>query len=319
MPRYEILPNGYLKLTLDTEEIAEAKENEITTIEDLLESMIANSELSWINPSDTGDLTEAPMLGIIGNEQIPTGERPGLINVGFWEETPWCSPILKRWAWMSYAVSDLLETLLEKGEAILEGGTLVEEEAVKKIMEESNASYQETRIKYRRYSLPEDDAGNTITPEEFEKIIREIGSIFRFAFTRDDNGIPLGMKLETPRDKNMGGYFLCIEEKRMPKSEEVRNQLSKFLEGYLANRSWSNEKRSYEISDLFRTFSNICGQFEIFLIESPSNHYRPEPPAGFIAFRSSRRRVFVKPEYRNSFPKNLEELIASGDATSIDL
>jgi hypothetical protein len=60
-----------------------------------LESLIANSELDWIDPSEAGDLTDAPILGIRDENGNATDER---------------------WGYMDYAVSDPLEVLREKGE-----------------------------------------------------------------------------------------------------------------------------------------------------------------------------------------------------------
>lgn len=92
-----------------------------------LESLIANSELDWINPKDTGDLTEAPMLGVFGEEFTSQGgllDRPPLPDgalgavqygqngdVGFW------MPILRRWAFADYQVRSFLDDLLSEGRA----------------------------------------------------------------------------------------------------------------------------------------------------------------------------------------------------------
>lgn len=86
---------------------------------DFLEPIVCNSELEWINPADTGDLTDAPMLGIYGEEKpfehedatIPHRiSGPNLIQ-----------PILERWAFMDYQVRSVLEDLRDKGEAVFIG------------------------------------------------------------------------------------------------------------------------------------------------------------------------------------------------------
>ena len=93
-----------------------------------LEPLIANSELHWINPEDTGDLTNAPMLGILG-EPVPDFQKPtvkclGWVHVGSWpfpghkKPSPHFQPILERWAFMEYETTCILETLMEKGSIV---------------------------------------------------------------------------------------------------------------------------------------------------------------------------------------------------------
>jgi hypothetical protein len=67
---------------------------------EILESLICNSELEWIDPADTGDLTDAPMLGIRGDDET----------------------ILERWAFMSYQVRSFCDDLLTTGEAVFING-----------------------------------------------------------------------------------------------------------------------------------------------------------------------------------------------------
>lgn len=61
-----------------------------------LESLIANSELDWIDASETGDLTDAPILGIRDEE----------------------GNILARWGYMNYQIHTFLEDFLNNGKAI---------------------------------------------------------------------------------------------------------------------------------------------------------------------------------------------------------
>ena len=98
-----------LVLTVDEDErallceLGEAIHRDMTMYE-FFEHLVCNSELEWITPERTGDLTDAPMLGICewwdGNEH----------------------EVIERWAWMSYAVRSLLEELRDKGVAVLVGG-----------------------------------------------------------------------------------------------------------------------------------------------------------------------------------------------------
>ena len=121
--RHARLPNGYLKLTAEPGDFAEGEDT--PTIYELLEHLLANSDLQWIDSVDTGDLTGAPMLGVLGQDEIGT-ERPGYRAVGFWDDSPRVAPILERWAWMDYAVTDLVDEIREKGFAVLQGGPFVE-------------------------------------------------------------------------------------------------------------------------------------------------------------------------------------------------
>ena len=100
---------------------------------DYLEPLTCNSELQWINPADTGDLTDAPMLGITGGEVAgclcevwthkhkPTGldARPlGWIHTSQDGATKFFTPILYRWVFMPYAVRSFLADLADTGKAV---------------------------------------------------------------------------------------------------------------------------------------------------------------------------------------------------------
>ena len=84
-------------------ELGEAIHRDVT-MHEFFEHLVCNSELEWITPEWTGDLTDAPMLGIC--EWRDGGEHE----------------VIERWAWMSYAVRSLLEELRDKGVAVLVGG-----------------------------------------------------------------------------------------------------------------------------------------------------------------------------------------------------
>jgi len=62
-----------------------------------LEGLMVSSDLEWIDASETGDLTDAPMIGIRGES----------------------GQVEARWAYMEYQVKSFLEDLLEKGKAVL--------------------------------------------------------------------------------------------------------------------------------------------------------------------------------------------------------
>lgn len=85
------------------------------TLLDTLESLTANSELEWINPADTGDLTSAPMLGILGEPGRHESGPYGCVLVGWDEHGAWHSPIVMRWAFMDYQVRSPLDDLADNG------------------------------------------------------------------------------------------------------------------------------------------------------------------------------------------------------------
>jgi len=68
-------------------------------LHDLLESLVCNSELEWIDPSVTGDLTAAPILAILDE----------------------AGQILHRWGFMDYQVRSVLQDLAERGRAEFQG------------------------------------------------------------------------------------------------------------------------------------------------------------------------------------------------------
>jgi hypothetical protein len=70
---------------------------------EVLEPVLCNSELDWVNPSETGDLTDAPMVGI--RDQIE--ENGQLIHL-----------IPERWAYTDYQIKSFLEDLRDTGKAI---------------------------------------------------------------------------------------------------------------------------------------------------------------------------------------------------------
>lgn len=114
---YEI-KDDKLTISLEDGELLELSElvledgDNDDTMNEWFEDMIANSELEWIDPNDTGDLTDAPMLGITGDDQISKEGPYGSFEVGYWEDKAWYRPILQRFAYMDYQVISVLSQLL---------------------------------------------------------------------------------------------------------------------------------------------------------------------------------------------------------------
>jgi hypothetical protein len=121
---YDLNTNGCLILYASNEDrhaIAELIRAEGTTYRaewDALESLICNSELDWIDPAETGDLTDAPMLGFRKPERkVRKGEKPFRITSSDGKATYW-EPVEARWAYMDYQVRSFLEDLRDKGKAV---------------------------------------------------------------------------------------------------------------------------------------------------------------------------------------------------------
>jgi hypothetical protein len=85
---------------------------------EFFEPLIANSELEWINPADTGDLTDAPMLGILGESRRDDATPRGYQGPKIYCGTGMIQPILERFGFADYQVVSVLETLRDRGEVI---------------------------------------------------------------------------------------------------------------------------------------------------------------------------------------------------------
>lgn len=85
-----------------------------------LEGLIANSELDWIDPADTGDPTDAPILGILG-KSFSDSERDGFAasTLYGWHRCGLDSyqPILGRWGYPYYKLRSFLKDLMDTGKA----------------------------------------------------------------------------------------------------------------------------------------------------------------------------------------------------------
>lgn len=99
------------------------------TMFDFFEHLIANSELDWVQPEETGDLTSAPLLGIISGQEVREEDwenypEPvyGWRYCGGDEKGAIYNPIVNRWGWEPYQVEALLDHLLKHGEATLVAG-----------------------------------------------------------------------------------------------------------------------------------------------------------------------------------------------------
>jgi len=131
--KYEIKGKNLVVKPYDDEELAELRRmrdepdfQSDSVMYDAFESMVCNSELQWINPADTGDLTDAPMLGILGEEGTKEYtvflENYGLVETGSDGHWTMVQPTLKRWAFMDYQLRSPLEDLANKGEAVFVSG-----------------------------------------------------------------------------------------------------------------------------------------------------------------------------------------------------
>jgi hypothetical protein len=83
-------------------EMKEGDPDQFGTIQseiEALDSLIANSELDWIDPAECGDLTDAPILGIRDVDGVP----------------------LERWGFMNYQVRTFLGDLIDDGRAVFTG------------------------------------------------------------------------------------------------------------------------------------------------------------------------------------------------------
>jgi hypothetical protein len=100
-------------------------------IEDALaDVMIANGPFEFISPAVCGDLTDADMLGVLGEDQEHDGpafsspaDTTGGVGSGYVRTAPGrAAKCVARWAYMSYQVRDWREELIETGRCAWEGG-----------------------------------------------------------------------------------------------------------------------------------------------------------------------------------------------------
>jgi hypothetical protein len=97
------------------------------TMCDYLEPLTCNSELEWTDSDITGDLTDAPMLAIFGeDERLPIGKEwdvlQGTMLAGRHGGNTWVRPVLERWLFADYMVRSVLEVLRDYGQVVFIGG-----------------------------------------------------------------------------------------------------------------------------------------------------------------------------------------------------
>jgi hypothetical protein len=100
---------------------------------ELLEPLVTGDEFTWLPEGFTGDLTSAPMLGILGDEMPGPDDAEaavgtGLVHVGCRPHEGRLRhiyrPVLKRWAFMPYLVRRPQADLADDGECVWDGGDL---------------------------------------------------------------------------------------------------------------------------------------------------------------------------------------------------
>jgi hypothetical protein len=92
---------------------------------------LTKAGLTWLGDGCTDDLTGAPMLGVLGEampgpDDLQDAVGMGLVHVGCWQhqgrQRQMYRPVLKRWAFMDYAVTSPQRELAETGECVWQGG-----------------------------------------------------------------------------------------------------------------------------------------------------------------------------------------------------
>lgn len=121
---YELSPD-LERLTL---KLPEGETLDPDTTEDEVFADRASNTSFWMIPEGTvaGDLTAAPCIGFVGEEEIGRGGTgTNAIETGFWDDHPRRQRVIARWGWMRYAVEDLADALREDGYATFEGGLVM--------------------------------------------------------------------------------------------------------------------------------------------------------------------------------------------------
>jgi hypothetical protein len=119
-------------------------------LHELLEPLVTGDEFTWLPEGCTGDLTSAPILGILGDEMPGPDDAEaalgtGLVHVGCWYHEgrlrQMYRPVLKRWEFMPYQVRSPQADLADDGECVWDGGDLwgTQEAAEKAVVEVAGA------------------------------------------------------------------------------------------------------------------------------------------------------------------------------------
>lgn len=129
---HSILPNGDLKIEVTPEELAEIRlikaESEGDSfgternMHDLFEPLVCNSELEWVYPEQVGALTDAPLLGIWGEEVDCEGEDDKRQLSWSDGKTTKVLPVEKVWGFMNYCLTSPQEVLADQGFVVFESG-----------------------------------------------------------------------------------------------------------------------------------------------------------------------------------------------------
>lgn len=143
---YRIDDHCRLVLTLDDQnrfilnEECQDHQAKLDYIEDSLhERLICNDQFEFGSPAVCGDLTDADMIGVLGEDHDYDGpafsspaDTTGGVGSGYVRTSPGkACKVLARWAYMSYQVRDWREELVETGHCVWDGGfTDRENEAV---------------------------------------------------------------------------------------------------------------------------------------------------------------------------------------------
>lgn len=95
--------------------------------DDFMHRLLGPLGLTWLGDGCTDDLTGAPMLGVLGVEMpgpddIQDAMGMGLVHIGQRGGRQMYRPVLKRWAFMDYAVTSPQRELAETGKCVWEGG-----------------------------------------------------------------------------------------------------------------------------------------------------------------------------------------------------
>ncbi len=130
-------------------------------------------------------------------------------------------------------------------------------------------------------------------------------------------GIPLGMPYYAPSEIRK-----MMEDQPQP---DNRQQFINMFDGFTGLGSEvklsaaTKERIALGLKKL--NLNERLTSIEIFLCESPLNNYQPQPPTGWTAFRSNKRRVFVKNDEsgRVQFSSPVADLVKRGLAVELPL
>lgn len=176
---------------------------------DLFDDVLPNCSFEWVNPSETGDLTEAPMLGLFGEDEevepvdneVPAGFRLS----GHDGKTCRAQPILWRWAWMSYAVESLIDHLLEHGEAHLTGGPLVERPDAESYLPVEATRWEHPDHPWVEYNCEVNEGATLLSYVEWVKS--------RLNSETDTRPVRSGSDLGAPRGKEVLDWIRAVNER----------------------------------------------------------------------------------------------------------